>query len=175
MTRTETRRPGPDDYAPTFAGYVARIGGEDVLDVLTAQHRELVDRIKGLPEARGDHRYEPGKWSIKEVIGHLSDTERVFAYRALRIGRGDSTPLTSFADQAYVAEMHMASRRLADVASEWGDVRQATLSLFRNLPAVAWDRRGAVGGHSTTVRALAFVIAGHTRHHLEVLESRYGA
>src|SRR5690349_4104041 len=101
-----TLRPGPDEYAPSFADYVARIADEeDVVAVLASQADQVVARLERISEARGDYRYAPGKWSIKEVVGHLSDTERVFAYRALRIGRGDTTPLPSFDDKAYVTEM----------------------------------------------------------------------
>jgi hypothetical protein len=169
-----TSRPGADEYAPSFAGYVAGIAeDEDILAVLASQLDEVLAWLNGIPESRGDYRYAPGKWSIKEVVGHLSDTDRVFAYRALRIGRGDTTPLPSFDDQAYVAEMGAGDRTLADLASEWGDVRRATLALFRNLPATAWPRLGMVSGQPISVRALAYVTAGHLRHHLEVLEARY--
>ena len=109
------------------------------------------------------------------MVGHLSDTERVFAYRALRIGRGDTTPLPSFDDQAYVLELRAEGRALADLAAEWGDVRRATLALFRNLPPAAWQRRGIASDQPISVRALAYIIAGHVGHHLEVLEARYSA
>lgn len=168
-------RPGADEYAPAFDGYVEEISPEEDLgEVLAAQLDEVDARLAGLPEARGDHRYAPGKWSVKEVLGHLSDTERVFAYRALRVGRGDGTPLPGFDDQGYVPEMRAGDRTLARMGGEWCDVRRATLALFRNLPEPAWLRRGTAGGHPVSVRALAYVIAGHTRHHLEVLEARYG-
>lgn len=172
---TATPRPGTDEYAPPLGGYVARIGDdEDVVAVLATQHTQLVARLEAIPAARGDYRYAPDKWSIKEVVGHLSDTERVFAYRALRIGRGDTTPLPSFDDQAYVPEMRAGERTLADLAAEWGDVRRATIALFRNLPASAWSRRGVASDQPISVRALAYIIAGHVRHHLEVLDARYG-
>lgn len=169
-----TSRPGPDEYAPSFADYVGRIAeDEDILAVLESQRDSVMDRLRRIPESRGNYRYAPGKWSIKEVVGHLSDTERVFAYRALRIGRGDATPLTSFDDQAYVDELHASNRTLFDLLEEWGDVRRASIALFRNFPAQAWQRRGIASGQPTSVRALGFVIAGHVRHHLETLESRY--
>jgi hypothetical protein len=169
------QRPGPDEYAPAFAGYVARISDtEEIGSVLSAQMDEVVRRFGGIAEERGDYRYAPGKWSIKEVIGHLSDTERVFAYRALRIGRGDATPLTGFDDQSYVAGMRAGSRSLSDVAEEWATVRAATVGLFRAFPPAAWPLRGTASGHPISVRALACVIVGHTRHHLETLRARYG-
>jgi hypothetical protein len=171
-----TVRPGVDEYAASFAGYVARIAeDEDIVPVLASQLDQVLGWLDSIPEARGDYRYAPGKWSIKEVVGHLSDTERVFAYRALRIGRGDTTPLPSFDDQAYVSEVQAGGRTLADMAGEWGDVRRATIALFRNLPAAAWQRRGIASDQPISVRALAYIIAGHVRHHLEVLESRYTA
>lgn len=170
-----TPRPGADEYAPSFAGYVARIADdEDVVAVLASQLNQVVARLEGIPESRGDYCYAPGKWSIKEVVGHLCDTERVFAYRALRIGRGDTTPLPSFDDKAYVAEVRAGERTLADLAGEWGDVRRATIALFRNLPAPAWRRRGIASDQPISVRALAYIIAGHVRHHLEILDARYG-
>jgi hypothetical protein len=167
-------RPGIDEYTPSFAGYVARVAeDEGILAVLIGQRDEGLGRLGRLPDARGDYRYAPDKWSIKEVIGHLSDTERVFAYRALRIGRGDATPLPGYDDQAYVPEQRAGDHTLADMVEEWGDVRRATVTLYRNLPPAAWYRRGIASDQPISVRALAFVIAGHTRHHFEVLEARY--
>ena len=168
-------RPGIDEYAPAFADYVGRVADdEDILAVLSSQLDELLAQLTRIPEARGGYRYAPGKWSIKEVVCHLSDTERVFAYRALRIGRGDMTPLPSFDDQAYIAESRAGERTLAALTAEWGDVRRATVALFRNLPAAAWHRRGIASNQPITVGALAYVIVGHVRHHAEVLEARYG-
>ena len=169
-----TARPGADEYAASFAGYVARVAeDEDIVAVLASQLDQVLARLDRVSEARGEYRYASDKWSVKEVVGHLSDTERVFAYRALRIARGDKTPLPSFDDQAYVAEVRAGDRTLADLAAEWGDVRRATIALFRNLPAAAWERRGTASGHAISVRALAYIIAGHVRHHIEVLEERY--
>jgi hypothetical protein len=169
-----TSRPGADEYAAAFAGYVAAIGDdEDVLAVLAAQLDQVLTLLGSVPASRGDHRYAPGKWSLKEVVGHLSDTERVWAYRALRIARGDSTPLPGFDDQAWIAELGAADLLLADMVSEWAHVRRSTLALFRHLPPAAWQRRGTAGDQPASVRALAYVIAGHTRHHLEVVEARY--
>jgi len=167
-------RPGVDEYAPSFAGYIARVAeDEDILPVLASQLDEVLAQLNRIPDARGDYRYAPERWSIKEVVGHLSDTERVFAYRALRVARADTTPLPSFDDQAYVAELRADDRTLADLVEEWGAVRRATLALYRNLPAAAWYRRGIASDQPISVRALAYVIAGHVRHHLEVLEARY--
>ena len=171
---TVTWRPGTEDYVSDFADYVAEIReDEDVLAVLNDQLPELLARLGDLPAPRGDYRYAPGKWTVKEVVGHLADTERVFAYRALWIARGESTVLPGYDDQAWVARTGAEHRTVADMAEEWGEVRRATLSLFRTLAPEAWRRRGTAGDGPITVRALAYVIAGHTRHHRRVLEARY--
>jgi DinB family protein len=168
-------RPDIDEYAPSFADYVGRIADdEDILAVLSSQLHEVLAQLTRIPEASGGYRYAPGKWSIKEMVGHLSDTERVFAYRALRIGRGDTTPLSSFDDQVYVGESPADEHTLGDLTAEWGDVRRATIALFANLLPAAWPRRGTASDRPITVRALAYIIAGHVRHHAEVLEARYG-
>jgi hypothetical protein len=171
---TSTFRPAADEYAAAFADYVDSIADhEDILAVLAAQLPSVITRLGTFDETRGNYRYAPGKWSIKEIVGHLCDTERVFAYRALRIARGDATPLPSFDDQAYVAEVRAGERTLMDLTEEWSDVRRASLALFRHLPAIAWERRGTASGHPVSVRALAYIVGGHVRHHVAVLEERY--
>jgi len=167
--------PTPDEYGASYAGYVARVpGGTDIVDLLARQRDATLARFAALPEDRGGHRYAPGKWSVKEVLLHLSDTERVMAYRALRIARGDTTPLPGFDEDAWAPLSGADARPLEEVAEEWGDVRQASLALFRHLPAEAWTRRGTASGMPVSVRALAWIIAGHERHHLAVLGERYG-
>jgi len=169
-----TARPGADEYAPAFAGYVARIGDdENIVTLLADQLDTALARLGAVPDSRGDYRYAPGKWTLKEVIGHLADTERVFAYRALSIARGDPSPLPSFDDQAWVAEMGAGDRTLADTVEEFALVRRASLALFRHLPPEAWLRQGMASDHPASVRALAYVMAGHARHHLEVVGARY--
>ena len=169
-------RPDADEFPAPYAPYVTRIADdEDILAVLDTQLDEVLARLGAIPEPRGEHRYAADKWTIKELIGHLSDAERIFAYRALRFGRGDPAALQGFDENAYVPELHAERRALADLIGEWADVRRASLSLFRHLPADAWQRRGTANGRTVSVRALAYVIAGHVRHHLQVLGERYGA
>ena len=171
---TVTSRPAAEEFVPALADYVAEIGeGEDLITVLSDQLDEALARLRGLPASRGDHRYAPGKWSIKDVVGHLSDTERIFAGRALWIARGERTPQPGFDDQAWVTMTGAERRTLADMIEEWGHVRRSTLALLQGLPPEAWQRRGVAGDGPISVRALAYVIAGHTRHHLRVLEARY--
>jgi hypothetical protein len=143
--------------------------------VLADQLGQVAARFGRIPESRGGFRYAPGKWSIKQVLLHLSDVERVFVYRAMRFARRDATPLPGFDEDAWAPESGADDRSLADLAAEWADVRRASLALFRGLPASAWGHRGLSNGKEISVRALAYATAGHVRHHLEVLEQRYGA
>jgi uncharacterized damage-inducible protein DinB len=167
--------PGPDEYGAYYAGYVAHVpAGADILDLLGRQRDSTLARFAAVPEARGAHRYAPGKWSVREILVHLSDVERIMAYRALRVARGDATPLPGFDENAYALLSNAEAHPLAALAEEWSDVRRATLSLFRHLPDEAWTRRGTASGAPVTVRALAWIIAGHERHHLAVLAERYG-
>src|SRR5512138_2613313 len=169
-----TLRPDMNEYAPALGDYVVAIGDdEDVLAVLGQQLDEILARLRTIPGSLGEFRYAPGKWTLKDVVGHLADTERVFAYRALSIARRDPAALPAFDDQAWVAEVGADQRTLLDMVEEWGQVRRATLALFRHLPAAVWSRQGTANSQPVSVRALAYVIAGHTRHHLEVVEARY--
>lgn len=173
MSLPQTIRPGPGEYAPFYAGYVARVPDGDVLATLEAQLREAVSLLEGVPAGREGHRYAPGKWSVREVVGHVADAERIFAYRALRFARGDRTPLPGFEENGYVRAAGSDARPLAELTGELRTVRLATLSLFRGLPAEAWSRSGEASGAPVTVRALAWIAAGHAAHHLHVLRERY--
>ena len=166
-------RPGEDEYAPFYGKYVSRVPDGDVVEFLQRQLDETVGFLRTAAAEREDHRYAPGKWSVKEVVGHVGDTERIMAYRALRIARGDQTPLPGFDENAFMELSGFAERSFASLVEEWADVRRATLQLFRNLPAEAWDRRGTASENAVSVRGLAFIIAGHVAHHLDVLRTRY--
>lgn len=167
-------RPDPDEYDPSFAGYVAEVPPGDIVMVLDTQPAELVAWLHQVPSAREGHRYAAGKWSIREVVGHLSDTERVLAYRALRLSRGDGTPLPGFEQDDYVPEGNFEARTLADLTEEFLAVRRATVALFRGMTDPMTARRGIANGVGVSVRALAYIIAGHERHHTRVLRERYG-
>jgi len=172
---TSLAPPAADEYGAFYADYVARVPpGADLLELLARQREQTLARFAVVPESRGGYRYGPGKWSVKEVLAHLCDVERIMAYRALRIGRGDGTPLPGFDENAYAPLSGADAQPLAELAGEWGDVRRATLSLFRHLPPEAWTRRGIASGLPVSVRALGYIIAGHEHHHLEVLGERYG-
>jgi hypothetical protein len=169
-----TGRPEPDEIPAHFAGYIARVTETDPVTVCAAQIEETTALLRGLSETDALYRYAPGKWSIKEVVGHLADTERIMAYRALRIARGDQTPLPGFDENTYVPPAKFDGRPLADLIGEFRTVRAATLALLRTFDAEAWLRRGIASGKPISVRALGFVIPGHERHHVEVLRTRYG-
>ena len=165
--------PDPSEYGAFYAGYVARVPTGDVRRTLEAQLLDTLAPLDEFGEARADHRYAPGKWSVREVVGHLADTERIFAYRALRIARGDATPLSGFDENAYVAAANFARRPLAELAAELRVVRAATVALLGGLDDEALARRGTANGHPLTPRAAAYVAAGHERHHAAILRERY--
>jgi hypothetical protein len=166
-------RPESGEYAPYYDRYIALIEGEDILGTLDEQRRKTVLLVSGRGEAEGEFRYAPEKWSAKEVLGHVNDTERIFAYRALRIARADATPMEGFEQDDYVRNGPFARRPLADLVEDYIAVRRATLSLLRNLEAAAWTRRGVANKNEITVRALAYIIAGHEVHHRRILEEKY--
>ena len=166
--------PAPDEYDPYYQRYVAHVPGGRVLDRLADQQSEFAGVFGGLSEEAALHRYAPGKWSVKEVLGHLTDTERMFAHRALRFARADETPLPGFDENAYVPAANFDRRPVSSLLGEWNAVRAATLALFDGLEPAAWARRGMANGVPVSVRALAYITAGHADHHLGVLRERYG-
>jgi uncharacterized damage-inducible protein DinB len=166
-------RPEPDEYAPYYERYISLVRGTDLLTTLDAQRRETVLLLCGREERDGDIRCAPGKWSVKEVLGHLCDSERIFAYRALRISRADRTPIEGFEQDDYVRNGPFAQSPLAEMIEEYIAVRRASLSLLRNLEEAAWVRRGTANGKEVSVRALGYIIAGHELHHRRILEEKY--
>jgi DinB superfamily len=166
-------RPQPDEYAPYYERYISLVPGEDILGALDQQRRQTMMLLCSRDEADGDYRYAPGKWSAKEVLGHVCDSERIFAYRALRIARADATPLASFEQDDYVKNGPYAQCKFTDVVEDFIAVRRATISMLRYLDEAAWVRRGVASGKEVTVRALAYMIAGHELHHRKILEEKY--
>ena len=175
-TATPYLRPQPGEYAPHYERYISLVPGNDVHAALAAledQRRQMLLLLSGRTEADGDLRYAPGKWSLKEVLGHINDTERIMSYRALRIARGDATPIEGFEQDDYVRNSPFALRPLADLIEDYIAVRRATVSLFRNLDEAAWTRQGVANKNEVTVRALAYIIAGHELHHRRIIEEKY--
>ena len=167
-------RPETDEIPAHFVGYIGKVTESDPVAVLASQIDVTAALLRGLSDADALKRYAPGKWSVKEVVGHLADTERIMAYRALRVARGDETPLAGFDENAYVPPAKFDARPLAELISDFRTVRTATLALFKSFDADAWRRRGTASGKAVSVRALGYMIPGHERHHVEILKDRYG-
>jgi hypothetical protein len=175
MKSIRIARPNTDEYNPAFGPYIRRVEDiEDARQMLAFQQERVVRLLEPLGDAAAAYRYAPDKWSIKEMIGHLSDSERIFTYRLLRVGRGDSTPLPPFDENAYVPAAQSDLRLLSDLVEEWRAIRLATLALVRGMPDEAWALRGTASNHPISARALLYIIVGHVDHHLAVLSERYG-
>jgi uncharacterized damage-inducible protein DinB len=166
--------PAADEYADFHRGYVANVASEVDGTAVLVRQQEQIDRLRQMSPDAASHRYAEGKWSVKEVIGHLSDAERVFAYRLLRVARGDATPLPGYDEKVVAAGSNADGRDLEDLVAELSAVRTSTLALVRSLDDEAVARRGTVNNWSLTARAIVFIIAGHFAHHANVLRDRYG-
>jgi hypothetical protein len=166
-------RPATTEFAAYYGKYIELVQGDDVVPALERQISATLALLRGLTEAQGNHRYESDKWSIKEVVGHVIDAERIFAYRALRIGRNDQTPLAGFEQDGYVTNANFDGAALADLAGELELVRESNLAMFRQFSPEAWQRQGTASEHPVSVRALAYIIAGHELHHVALLRTRY--
>ncbi|HEX8424046.1 MAG TPA: DinB family protein [Pyrinomonadaceae bacterium] len=166
-------KPEETEYLPYYSKYVSLVQEGDVLAALGKQSEETLALLRGIPESRAGFRYAQGKWSIKELVGHMIDSERIFAYRALRFARNDRTPVPGFEQDDYIREASFDDCLLAALAAEFESVRHASLFLFKHLSEEAWTRRGVANESEVSVRALAYIIAGHELHHREVLRSKY--
>jgi hypothetical protein len=167
-------RPTETEFAPFYARYVALVPETDILAVLEQQAEDIRRLAASVPAERETHRYAQGKWSVREVLGHLVDGERVFGYRAFCFSRGETAALPSFDENQYVAAARCDSTPLREIADELALVRRSNLVVLRRLEPREWARAGTASGKPVTVRALAWVMAGHPRHHVEILRERYG-
>ena len=168
-----TGRPEPNEAAPYYFRYIDRIRGGDIVGVLEAQLEQTLAFLAGISEEKSLHRYGPDKWSIREVVNHVSDCERLFVSRAFWFARGFDSPLPSYDQEVSVAEAGADEVPWAGHVEEFRSVRMATLAFFRNLPDRAWMRRGIASDNPFTVRALAYITAGHADHHASILRERY--
>jgi hypothetical protein len=166
-------KPEETEYAAYYGGYVALVPEGDILTILSEQLNETLSLVGSIPEQAGNFRYATDKWSIKELVGHIIDSERVFAYRALCIARGDTTPLPGFDEKEYISNASFNDCSLAELIAEFETVRKSTLFLFKHLDENAWQRAGTANENSITVRALAYILAGHELHHCNILRDRY--
>jgi len=167
------KKPGANEHAEYYGRYINLVPEGDIVATLEKQGAQFTAFLRAIPEARGDHRYAPDKWSVKEVLGHMIDGERVFAYRALRFARGDQQPLPGFEQDDYVKTAQHGRAKLADLIEEFALVRRANVLMLRHLDEAAWLRRGTASGYEISVRALAYVLAGHVLHHEKVLREKY--
>jgi hypothetical protein len=167
-------RPRADEYAPFYSGYVSLVPDADLVSLLREQHEDTVKMLRAVPAERASFAYAPGKWTVKEVIGHLCDSERIFTYRALRFARGDAQPLTGFDENHYVPAGRFGDRAIGDLVDEFEAIRSATIHVFRYLDQKELERRGVSNNNPISVRAIAYVVAGHERHHVKLLHERYG-
>src|SRR5262245_16671653 len=172
-TSTMIQAPASNEYDRHYATYIDPVAREDVMRQLEVQAQSTPKLLATIPESRAGFRYGPGKWSIRDIIGHLADSERIFAYRALRIARHDTTPLASFDENAYADVAGFDNRTLADIGAEFAAVRAGTMTLFRSMDAETLALTGTASGKPISVRALAFIILGHERHHLNVIKAKY--
>jgi hypothetical protein len=170
----DVRRPAPSDHPPSFQPYIDLVPDGDVLRHLERQGETTAALLATVDEARGAFAYAPGKWSIKRLVQHVVDGERMFGYRALCIARGEVGNLPPFDEDTYAAHDGSDGRRVADVVAEFAAVRRATVLLFQGFDGAAWQRRGLANGKPVAVRSLPWIVAGHELHHLTVLRDRYG-
>ena len=167
------QRPEKTEFAPYYETYVSLVPETDIVSALRDQLAEFEEVYSAIAEEKASHAYAEGKWTIKEVAGHLNDCERIFAYRALRIGRGDRTPLAGFDQNPYVENGDFNRVSLADLIEEFRLLRRSSVLFFKNLPEEAWARAGTSSEAQVSVRALAFIMVGHVRHHTVILKERY--
>lgn len=166
-------KPKREEYVTYYQKYVEAILEEDLCSLLTRQAEEIITLLETVSEEQSSYRYAQGKWSIKEVLGHITDTERIMSYRLLRIGRGDTTDLAGFDENVYVEHASYERLSMQQLLNDFSAVRHATISLIRILPEEAWTRSGTANGGPVTARALAYIIAGHALHHKTILLERY--
>ena len=167
-------RPDAQEFVPYYGKYISKVEGDDAGAALVSQFPDSLKLLSPLDDQQALHRYAEGKWSIKEVVGHLADAERVFSYRAMRFGRNDGTALPGFDENAYVPAGQFDRRPLADLVDEWKAIRAASIALFRSFDDAALVRMGNASNAPVSVRALAWIICGHELHHRSLLRDRYG-
>jgi len=166
-------RPDPSEFAPFYAGYVGKVPDSGPGPLMQDQLGAL-EKLRSLPEDRANHAYAAGKWTVKELIGHLSDAERVFSYRLVRIARGDKTPLSGFDENAWAKAAPHGKRKMIDVIDEMIAVRHGTLTLVDSLDESTVSNVGLANNNSVSARAICWIMAGHTQHHLDILREKYG-
>ena len=166
-------RPAPSEAAPYYFNYIDRVESDDVVQVLTTQLDEAVAFLGSVSEEKSLHRYAPDKWSLRQLLNHINDTERLFVFRALWFARGFEEPLPSFDQNVAVSGSGADAVSWSDLVKEFRSIRQSTIAFFQSLPDGAWDKAGIASDNRFTVRALAYIAAGHVTHHIDVISAHY--
>lgn len=166
-------RPIEGEYPSYFEGYIKLVPNGEIVSILQENLLGTISLFQGIPVSNGDFQYAPDKWSIKEVLGHMTDTERIMSVRLLRFGRGDSTPLPGFNENIYVKGANFNQRTLENLLDEFTVTRNATITLIQNMSEESWGRKGLSNNHETTARSLAYMITGHELHHCQIIRERY--
>jgi uncharacterized damage-inducible protein DinB len=166
-------RPEPAEYNPYYEQYISLVKGDDLVATLQKQAQETRDLLSRVSAEKAEFRYAPGKWSVKEVLGHMNDAERIMSYRVLRIARGDQTPIEGFEQDDYIAGGNFGRRTIDDLLQEFMTIRNATIQLIRHLDAETSERRGTANNKPVSARAIVYVIAGHELHHRKILQEKY--
>lgn len=167
------KRPEKSEYAEFYDGYVSSVEETDIVSAMQKQLTGMENLFSSLSEEKGSFAYAENKWTIKELLGHLIDGERVFSYRALRISRKDQTPLAGFDQDLFIENAAFNQTKLADLANEFLNLRRANILFFQNLSEESWSRTGIASDNPISVRALAYIIVGHVRHHEKILKEKY--
>ncbi|MEO6522554.1 MAG: DinB family protein [Mucilaginibacter sp.] len=167
-------KPQPGDYVPYHQIYIGKVGDGNIVDILQSQQQSTYEFLKSIPADKAQYAYADGKWTVKQCIGHMTDTERVMAYRALRFARNDNTALPGFDQDDYVANSRHNNFELADLIEEFRLTREANMYFFKSLNAEEKQRFGLASGNRVTVNALLYIIAGHELHHIQIFKERYG-
>ncbi len=167
------KRPDDDEFLPYYAQYIGLVEDGDIVSILESQNKQTIAALKNIPDSRGTFRYAPGKWSINEIVGHLIDAERMFGNRAVRFARGDKTPVPGFEQDDYVKGGNFDADPLSELTAEFENLRRETCFLFRHMSEEATVRRGTANNAEISVRALAYITAGHELHHMRVISDKY--
>ncbi|NOU97213.1 DinB family protein [Paenibacillus sp. LMG 31456] len=167
------KRPEADEYAPYYERYIKLVPSGDLISHLRSQLTDTLELLQPVPDMKSSYRYAPGKWSLREVVGHMVDTERIMSYRLLRVSRGDATPMAGFDEDAYAKEANYEAYPLQSILDEFSTVRKSTLFMLERLTPEAWGYWGTANDSKFTTRALSYIIAGHELHHRSVIQARY--
>ena len=167
------QRPEKNEYAPHYETYIGKVPDRDIFDLLSQQIKTVQDVFKNISEEKSLFGYAQGKWTIKQLLGHVNDVERIFAYRALRFSRNDKTALPGFEQDEFINQSNFNNVKLSDLVDEFVKMRESNIAMFKNFSEEMWTRRGTASKNEMSTRAVPYVLFGHAQHHLDILKERY--